>query len=469
MPEENEPIDSPNQGPPSTGTPASEPAPEGKASPAQGTDVEGLTAAAAVATEPNGQLKPVAHETRPMNYVKFVVLLMGLISLMDNYLAQVELGVFTYMAADLGYTAATQNQLLLLISAYGVLAFAVFFISWATDALGRKKGLIILVLAMGLPAAFLPLTPSGPAGLHASILLYSLITMATLANVWEIPVAEEAPPEKRGLYGALAFLMGMIPVYAILGPSIAESLGWKWAYALWGIIFMVICLTLLLTKFKETERWERTKADRGHAFLKIKHALKTLSRRDWLYVLLMAGVYFMWSAVFKMGTLRFQDYYNSLGLLEEYNDVYLIVGGLLTVVGALLAGVFMDKIGRRNTLIVGCGGSILSLVMLAFTGSPVALWGVFLFMPLVLAWITVYFTEIFPTKIRGTCMGIVVTISRAAYVVGPALASLYLPLGWQTYWILAGLLMLIPLAALAVKPYEAMGKTIEEIEVHRDA
>ena len=89
-------------------------------------------------------------------------------------------------------------------------------------------------------------------------------------------------------------------------------------------------------------------------------------------------------------------------------------------------------------------------------------------MPIVLAWITVYMTEIFSTKNRGTCMGCIMTISRAAYVVGPALASLYLPLGWSTYWIFAGLLMIIPIIALIVKPYEAMHKTIEQIENERD-
>ncbi len=96
------------------------------------------------------------------------------------------------------------------------------------------------------------------------------------------------------------------------------------------------------------------------------------------------------------------------------------------------------------------------------------MWGIFLCMPIVLGWITVYFAEIFPTKIRGTCMGVVVTISRAAYVAGPGLASLSGGFGWTAYWIFAGLLMIIPLLSLLVKPYEAMHKTIEEIETNRD-
>ncbi len=404
-------------------------------------------------------------QQRPKGYVRFVVVLMGLISLLDNYLAQVELYVIDDMVSD---WQIPKNELLLLISAFGVITFAVFFISWITDAFGRRKGLILLVLCLGIPATLLIFTPSGPAGMNIGIVLYSLITMATLANTWEIPVAEEAPPKKRGLFGGIAFLMGLLPFYAIVGPRISQALNWKYAYGLWGIIFMIICIPLLIFKFKEPERWVKSKTQRKNKLLNIKQALRSMTKRDWLYILVLSGVYFMWSAIFKMGTLSFRGYYISLELGPQYDSTYLPIGGVLTVVGALLSGFLMDKVGRRLTLVIGCGGSIASFIILSQTGSPAAMWGIFIFMPIILAWITVYFTEIFPTKIRGTCMGTVVTFSRVAYIAGPALASLYI-IGWSNFWILAGLLMIIPLLALLVKPYEAMGKTIEEIESKRDA
>ncbi len=399
--------------------------------------------------------------TRPKEYVTFVVVLMGLIAFMDNYLSQVELGVMSFMIADFGVDPT------FLIAILGVIAFAVFFISWATDALGRKKGLVLLVLVLGLPPVLLLFTPSGPDGLYPSIILYSIMTMGTLANTWEIPVAEESPSKKRGLYGALAFLIGLIPIYAILGPRIAEALGWKWAYALIAMIMMAVCLPLLLKKFKETERWQKSK-DKRENLLNLKGALKEMTRKDWKYALMMALVYFIWGVAFKGGTLRFQVYYADLGLQTEYDKIYLTVGGLLTVVGALLSGLLMDKIGRKKTLAVGCIGSIASFVIIAFTASPIALWGIFCFMPMVLAFITVYIAEIFPTKIRGTCTGVVVTLSRASYMVGPALAftSNFMP--WEAYWVIVGLLMIIPLFILLIKPYEAMHKTIEEIETNRD-
>jgi MFS family permease len=399
---------------------------------------------------------------RPKKYVTTVLLIMGLIAFMDNFLSQLELGVMSYMVADFG-TDPT-----LLIALFGFIAFAVFFVSWFTDAFGRKKGLILLVLVLGVPSALLLITPDGPAGLYPSVILYSIMTMGTLANTWEIPVAEESPAKKRGLYGAIAFLIGLIPIYALVGPRIAAAIGWKWAYGLFSIIMMCVCIPLLLYSFKETDRWLNSKKDLKEKRLSFITALKSISRKDWKYVIIFAMVYFIWGVVFKGGTLRFQLFFASFGEQEKYDKIYLIVGGLLTVVGALLSGILLDKIGRRKTLIVGCVGSIVSFVLIGPTQSPAPLWGVFCFMPMVLAFITVYLAEIFPTKIRSTCTGVVVTLARFSYVVGPAIAFMSNLVEWPVYWIILGLLMIIPLLALLMKPYEAMHKTLEEIETNRD-
>ena len=67
---------------------------------------------------------------------------------------------------------------------------------------------------------------------------------------------------------------------------------------------------------------------------------------------------------------------------------------------------------------------------------------VFLFMPIVFGWIMVYFSEIFPTEIRGTCVGITTTAARVSYVLGPLLAALllflYLDTNMGGFWIAGG-------------------------------
>lgn len=415
---------------------------------------------------------------RPKGYVTFVVILMGIISQLDNYLALVESAVIREMAIDLygldpGISVIPTGILADLrgwIAIYGVIAFAVFFLSWFNDAFGRKKGLILLVLMLGIPSILLGFTPAGPQSFHLALLLYSIVTMATIANTWEIPVAEEAPPEKRGLLGALAFLFGLIPVYAFVADDIAANLGWKWSFGLVAGILMVVSLVMLLGWFKETNRWLKSKEERDHKLMDIKQAFKSMNKKDCIYMLILGMVYFIWSTSFKVATLGVEDFFAFRGMITEFDDYILTVGGLLTMFGALAAGLIMDKLGRNKALVIGVIGATISYVFLGLTASPVAMWGVYFSMPMVLAWITVYFAEIFPTKTRATCMGVVVTISRAAYVVGPALSAALLIAfpDWIGYWIVGGVLMLVPLLALLIKPFESKLKTIEEIENERD-
>jgi len=93
----------------------------------------------------------------------------------------------------------------------------------------------------------------------------------------------------------------------------------------------------------------------------------------------------------------------------------------------------------------------------------------YFFMAMVLAWIYVYLAEIFPTENRATSIGVCVTGARFGYVFGPLIASALLTMFpiMDGFWIVAGLIMLVPLVALLFKPLETKGKTLEEIEVER--
>ena len=140
------------------------------------------------------------------------------------------------------------------------------------------------------------------------------------------------------------------------------------------------------------------------------------------------------------------------------------------MVGAVLSGVLMEKGGRNLTLLVSCIGSAVSFITLGLTASPVAYLGVFLFMPMALGWIMVYFAEMFPTEIRSTAVGISATGERVSYVVGPLLAALIFAVfvtSMSPLWILAGIIMIGPLGALFLRPYETKGKSLEEVQAER--
>ena len=414
----------------------------------------------ALAKDKDEKAGKLSHRSK--GYMLYLVVLMGLVGLMDNFLSQIESVAVPYLLADFGITA---DFFALWQGIYGIITFAVFFIAWISDAFGRKKGILVLVLVMGVPALFIGITAFT---FHLFMILYAIIITATLSNMWELPIVEESQPKKRGLYGGITFLIGLIPVFAFVGVPIAEAFGWRWTY---GVMFFLMVFVIILWFFmKEPQRWVEAHAERGNEFLKIKAAFKSVKRKDLRYILIASLVYGVWTVSFKIGTTWGGYYYmNVIGLTPGGYRSILTIGGLLTMVGALLAGISMDKLGRNLTLIIGCGGSIIGFVFLGITTLPIFFWMIYLFMPMVLAYIMVYFNEIFPTAIRSTCTGITATAARLSYVLGPLLASTLL-LAFPDmggFWIIAGLLMIIPIFSLFVKPYETKGKTLEEIQEER--
>ena len=395
-------------------------------------------------------------------YTIFIVVFMGLVGLMDNYLALIENVAVTEINAEFGLLP---EEFAFWQAIFGIITFSVFFIGWFTDAFGRKKGVLVLMLVMGVPALLIGLTANT---ILLFFILYAIVITGTLSNMWEIPVTEESPPERRATYGGIATLMSLIPIYAILGPIIADNLGWRWTY---GIMFFFMLGLLILWYFmREPKRWLECKEEREHKLLKIKEALKRLTRKDVVYIAVCTIVYGIWTISFKMGSTWGRHYYeNVVGIPSTTYRTYLTIAGFLTMFGALTSGILMDKIGRNLTLIIGCIGSILGFLILAFTASPVAFWMVYFFMPVVFAWIMIYFAEVFRTEIRSTAVGIAATGARVSYVVGPLIASILLAAfpTMEWFWIVGGLFMLVPIASLLLKPFETKGMILEDIQEKR--
>jgi MFS family permease len=403
---------------------------------------------------------------RSKNYQWYIVIFMGLVGFLDNNLNLMEGQVIPdiishYSLPSAGYFAFWQGI-------FGIVTFSVFILSWFTDAFGRKKGVFVLILLMGIPAILIPLLAMD--SIWIFFILYSILITGTISNIWEIPVSEEAPAKKRGTYVGIATLISLIPLYAIIGDDIAEALGWQWSY---GIFFFVMLGLLgLLYKMKEPQRWIDAKEERGHEFLKFKKAIKSFTRKDWIYALMSFVVYGVWSIGLKVGNAWGRHYYENVRTVYTPQlswDTIILVAGLMILLGAILSGIIMDRVSRKVTLVVSCIGSVLGFVLLGITGSPIAMWVAYLSMAIVFTWIMVYFTEVYRTEIRTTAMGIAALGSRLSYVLGPLLASVMLAAfpDMVMFWVIPGLLMIVPLFILFLKPYETKGKTLEEIQEER--
>ncbi|MHA2003138.1 MAG: MFS transporter [Candidatus Thorarchaeota archaeon] len=401
-------------------------------------------------------------------YMIFLVAIMGLVSQMDSWLSLIETKAVPGILDEFwsGIAEATaRSEFALLQGLFGIIVFGVFFIAWFADAYGRRMGMFTLILVMGIPAILIVFLSFN---IYMFLLLYSVVIMGTTSNLWEIPISEEAPAKTRGLYGSAAFLIGVIPLYAILGSSLIDSLGWRWGYG--SMFFLMLLLMVLLYFMRDPQRWKDTLEARERTRLGIMDALRKLRREDRKYILIATVVYLTWTIAFKMATTFGGEYFT--GVLTytdaEFNSI-LTIAGLLLPVSALITGLMLDKIGRNVVLILGSLGSVVTLIALGLTGTPIFYQAAYFFMAMVLAWIYVYLAEIFTTEVRSTSIGVCVTGARLGYVVGPLLSAALTAMFpvMDGFWIFAGLLMLIPLVTLATKPLETKGKTLEEIQVER--
>jgi MFS family permease len=395
-------------------------------------------------------------------YMVFLVILMGLVSQMDSWLSLIETKAVPGILARFAVSA---SEFALYQGLFGIIVFGVFFIAWFADAFGRRTGMMLLVLVMGLPAILIVLLAKN---LYVFLLLYSIIIMGTTSNLWEVPISEEAPAKRRGLNGSIAFLIGVIPLYAIIGSRIIDGYGWQWGYGV--MFFFMVILIILLFFMKEPQRWRNAVEARGTRRLGVIAALKKLRKRDVKYIVIATVVYLAWTISFKMAT-TFGGFY-FVKVLEysdsQFNSI-LTIAGLLLPVSAIISGVLLDRVGRKFVLIVGSAGSLLCFMLLGLTGIAAFYQALYFFMAMVLAWIYVYLAEIFTTEVRSTSMGVCVTGARLGYVIGPLLSSLLTSLfpNMGGFWIVGGLLMLAPLLTLFAKPLETKGKTLEDIEVQR--
>ena len=146
-----------------------------------------------------------AEPVRSQRYIIFLVIVMGLVSQLDGWLSLIETTAVPFITTE--FFAGDAAEFAFWQGLFGIIVFLVFFIGWFGDAYGRKKGMMLLVLVMGVPTIFITFLPPGPGSAFLFFILYSIIIMGTTSNLWEVPISEEAPAERRGLYGSLAFLI----------------------------------------------------------------------------------------------------------------------------------------------------------------------------------------------------------------------------------------------------------------------
>jgi MFS family permease len=403
---------------------------------------------------------------RNRGYLTYLVVFMGIVAMMDWYLSMLEATVKPYILQEFNMSA---SKFASWETIYLIPTFFIFLLNGLSDIIGRKYTILILFLIMGLSAfAITQFTPT----FHSFMAMYCLINFAVVSNIWTIPVSEEAPAKSRAKMLTIVYAISMLPLSAIIPPLIVPVMGWRWAYGF--TIFLALIAIAMWPFMKETGRYHQIKEDRKQGTKNIHaYGFGAIKRKDIFYILVSVVIWASWLFVSRAVTWAgyyFMDIHKfSLG---DWS-LFLGIGGITSILGALASGWFMDKMGRIKAFYFSCIGLILSLALTGFLPReilPIAPALVLFFLMFNYSWIVVYIPEIFPTEIRGSCLGWTTTISRGTFVLAPLAMSAMLKAfpDMQFFWLITGLFMIIPTVfILLIKPHETMGEELEDIEIRR--
>jgi MFS family permease len=414
------------------------------------------------------QPKPASFiKPRSRRYIIYLVLVMGIVAIMDQYLSMVPI---TYMNSILDEYGVTASQFEWWEALYLIPTFFIFALNGLVDIIGRKFSILVLILIMGFSSLGIVLfTPT----FHFFMIFYSIVTFTTVSNMWAIPISEESPATKRAKLSSLVYVIGLFPLSAIIPLYVIPSLGWKWMY---GIMFFFMIPVLVLWVFmKETGRYEEIKEERKSGKLK-KHffGLGSINRSDIKYIIFSAFIWMCW-LINSLLIIRWMGYYfmEIHGYARSEWLMVFLASGVMMIIGGISSGVVMDRIGRKIGFIIGAAGFTFSLFLMAF--GPVAFLPISgaltgFFIAFSYAWVIVYIPEIFPTERRGACLGWTTTVARISYIVGPVIAAVMLETNptMEWFWVVGALLMILAIiVVLLFHPFETKVKELEEIEVSR--
>lgn len=421
-----------------------------------------------MSTSANDLVTESGFKARPKKYLVTLIILMGLVALLDQYISMIKTTAIPYAIEEYGISASEFSWYEAL---YLAATFLIFLLNGLNDIIGRKLSILVLTLMMGFSAlAIVLFTPS----FHLFMIFYTLAMFTTVSNMWSIPISEESPAAKRAKYVSYVYVIGLIPLQAILPPIILNVLGldWRWMY---GAAFVMMLPTLVLWFYmKETQRYaaiqdERRKGERKRHF----YGLGVINKQDMRYIAIASSIWLCWLVYSVLYFWAGYYFMTVKGYSLNQWSMTLLGTLVMAILGGITSGSIMDRVGRKPAFVVGCISLSLVLLVLGFANGwllPVAAIVTGYFTSFTYTWIVVYVPEVFPTERRGACVGWTTTVARVSYVVGPALAAVMLKVSptMEWFWVVAAIIVLIPIGIiLTVNPYETKTKELEEIEVKR--
>jgi putative MFS transporter len=361
-----------------------------------------------------------------------------------------------------------------------------------SDRLGRKYPLVVSLLVFAcfsLLAAFAP---------NYGILVFARSCQgvglgAEIAIV--LPYITEFAPRKHRaplLTTATAVWLLGLPVAAALGAAIVPVLSWRAMFVLGAIpilpaVVMVFALPESVRYLIRAGRHDGAQAvvdslcskDSGDVIVprvdpsaqRAVGSVRELLRGRYLrytvalWLIELCGGAFLYGLSTWLPSVLAK---RGVGLLHSFTYTAIITA--VGVVGSILAGQLVNRVGRRPVLITAhllCGGFCLWWGLASSATSVVILGSLATFCGVGLAGSTVfaYAGELYPTYNRATGLGWVAAWQKAGGLVIPIIIGYLLATHGSNYWFFVLFCVLAVIAGISatVATFETRGKTVEQI------
>jgi MFS family permease len=363
---------------------------------------------------------------------------------------------------DLGMdkgTAGLLNSLTLLASAAGGLLFGVL-----ADRVGRTRALMASILIYSVA--------SGACGLSTTILQLGILRFILglgMGGEWTTGaalIAETWPAAHRGK--ALGIMQSMWAVGEIVAAAVVAIVLPRFG---WRAVFFVGVLPALLVFWirrdvPEPEIWLRSREARPAGGLRAlwrpglrRNALVATA----MNACAMFGYWGLFTWIPAYLSLPVAEGGRGLDLMKT--TTWLIVMGVGKWLGYVTFGFFADAVGRRGSYVAYLAAAAVLVPLYGIAETPLAL---LLLGPLVAFFGTGYFSgfaavtsELFPTEVRGTAMGLTYNVGRGLSAAAPAVVGMLAnSFGLGTaFFLQAAAFLAAALLALALP--ETRGKELE--------
>jgi MFS family permease len=312
---------------------------------------------------------------------------------------------------------------------------------WMSDRFGRRASLAVSIAAFSL----------GNAACAAATGLNGLLAARALAGLgiggtWgagQAMLGETFPPAWRSRYGAIAQSGAPVGLglAAIAGSFLAPAVGWRTVFLLSAAPVLVL---LAWRWLPESDLWMEHRRYLRAGGVDLPHA-----RRPILAQLVAADMLGLFTKAFVLTILNISAYWFAVVWLPRYLQkerglpsgwwtLTFVAGSLL---GYLTFGWISDALGRRRVFTIYCA------IMAAGVAMVTLFWNVLASRPYVgLACLFIagvgtgtwssfgpYFSELFPTRVRGSAMSVIMNVTRGVQFVTPLVIA-----GVAGRWGLAG-------------------------------